>query len=100
MRLLLPLLALVGLLAAGLILLQRGAGGPPGTGARPGPGGPPGPLAGDPLGARAIQDARPPPPPSPQRAAWRWTATILGITIVSAAVLLGLALTARALWDF
>ncbi|CCH73648.1 exported hypothetical protein [Nostocoides australiense Ben110] len=92
-RLILPTLVLLGILAAAVLLSQGRGGG------APGPGSDSNVLGGDPDGARAIQDARASAPPSPRQEAWRWTLTVLGILIVSAAVILGIALIAKSLWD-
>lgn len=89
MRLLPYLLIAAGALAALVLLMREGSGS----------GEPAGPLAGDPAGAREIQDARPPAPPTPQQQAWRWTWTILGIVVVTSLVIFGLVLIARAIWD-
>lgn len=84
MRALLPLAMLIGLGAAALLLLA----GRSDRGDRM--------LGGDPAAAREIQDAR---PLTPRQEAWRWAATILGILVVGAVILFGLALIARAIWD-
>ncbi|GAA1781623.1 hypothetical protein [Nostocoides veronense] len=102
MRLLPYLLIAAGALAALVLLMREGSGGSEGSvagEAGSGSGEPAGPLAGDPAGAREIQDARPPAPPTPQQQAWRWTWTILGIVVVTSLVIFGLVLIARAIWD-
>ncbi|MFZ1374370.1 MAG: hypothetical protein WAS01_11290 [Nostocoides sp.] len=92
MRLILPTLVLIGLLAGLVLLAQRGGRASVGAPDRQ-------PLAGDPAGARAIQDSRPPQPPTPRQEAWRWTATVLGILVTSALVVLGIVLIVRSVWD-
>ncbi len=79
---LLPLLMIVGAVAALLLRSQQGEGGSSGY------------LGGDPARAREIQDAR---ALTPRQNAWRWALTVLGIVILSVAVLAGAVVVVRSL---